>query len=159
MSPDSLSRFRSPSRTDDQIFSQYFTGDGEGAPAESKNNESKSTVGNGTGGDMLLQWGQRKRSRCSRTENRPAAVGLMTTTDDSSSSSSTQFHGGVKKVHRRVVVVVDKQKKVSTSGGINTNANIMPPPPPSLVPCSNGRGGNLKPPYGSKDTIAFSPNW
>lgn len=103
-------RFRSPSKSHDQNFSQFE-------------------------GDVLLQWGHKKRSRCWRTESK--------VTDESSSSSSTQFHA-MKRVHRRVE---------------KNNLTAMkpppppPPPPPAAVSMAIGKTGNLKPPC-SKDATA-----
>ncbi|XP_010529322.1 PREDICTED: uncharacterized protein LOC104806233 isoform X2 [Tarenaya hassleriana] len=73
----------------------------------------------GVSGDVLLQWGQRKRSRVSRAEIRSAAAAA----DDSSSSSG---HG-----------------KVSSNKLQKRSANpTMPPPPPLLCGVSSGRSTN-----------------
>lgn len=87
------------------------------------------------GGDVLLQWGQKKRARLSRSEIRSMA-------DDSSSSSSIQGRQHLNKVHRRGSGLIDK---------LSTTAALPPQPPPPPLP-SNGRASNLR---SSKDTSTF----
>ncbi|EXB56441.1 hypothetical protein L484_009867 [Morus notabilis] len=74
------------------------------------------------GGDILLQWGHKKRSRVSRTE-------IRALTDDSSSSSSAkqQQPQQALKPQRRVV------------GPTTAMPPPPPPPPPLLSSSSNGR--------------------
>ncbi|KAK4564592.1 hypothetical protein RGQ29_006601 [Quercus rubra] len=113
-------RFRSPSRTQDHpshhIEASTATPtspqseNNHDSPPPPKNQQTPSTSaspGNcgGTGacgGDMLLQWGQRKKARVSRAE-------IRALTDDSSSSSSA---------------AIKAQRKSSSTS--------MPPPPPPL---------------------------
>lgn len=69
------------------------------------------------GGDMLLQWGHKKRSRVSRTEIRAL------TDEPLSSSSSAQVRQALK-LKRRAVTCATPDKLPTTS---------MPPPPPPLL--------------------------
>ncbi|KAK0578036.1 hypothetical protein LWI29_004031 [Acer saccharum] len=139
-------RFRSPSRAQENHNHHHHNnnngGVGGGSPNSPPLNEnnnsnqsqrlemSPSTTG---GGDVLLQWGQKKRARLSRTEIRSMA-------DDSSSSSSIQGRP-LNKVHRRGSgLLMDKL------------SSLPPPPPPPLpLPSSNGRPLNLR----SKETSGF----
>ncbi|KAL0727439.1 hypothetical protein Bca4012_023532 [Brassica carinata] len=75
------------------------------------------------GGDVLLQWGQRKRSRVSRAEIRSSTTTAAAAADDSSSSSG---HGKIQsnKILRR---------------SVNPS---MPPPPPPPHPVSSNRSSN-----------------
>ncbi|XP_010538644.1 PREDICTED: protein FAM117B-like isoform X2 [Tarenaya hassleriana] len=73
------------------------------------------------GGDVLLQWGQRKRSRVSRAEIRSAAA------DDSSSSSGQGRTMSSNKLQRR---------------SANPAMPPPPPPPPLLSGVSSGRTTN-----------------
>ncbi|KAK4859009.1 hypothetical protein QYF36_025282 [Acer negundo] len=130
-------RFRSPSRAQEN-HNYHNNGGGGGSPNSPPLNEnnnsnqslrlemSPSTTG---GGDVLLQWGQKKRARLSRTEIRSMA-------DDSSSSSSIQGRS-LNKVHRR------------GSGLLMDKLSSLPPPLP--LPSSNGRPSNLR----SKETSGF----
>ncbi|VVB07937.1 unnamed protein product [Arabis nemorensis] len=74
------------------------------------------------GGDGLLQWGQRKRSRASRTEIRSVTVAAASAADDSSSSSGQSLIPS-NKIQRR-----------------STNPS-MPPPSMSPSPLCGGGGG------------------
>ncbi|XP_065619050.1 uncharacterized protein LOC112030820 [Quercus suber] len=115
-------RFRSPSRTQDHPSHHIEASTATPTSPQSENNHdsppppppknqqtpspsaSPSNCG-GTGacgGDMLLQWGQRKKARVSRAE-------IRALTDDSSSSSSA---------------AIKAQRKSSSTS--------MPPPPPPL---------------------------
>ncbi|KAJ0247115.1 Uncharacterized protein HA466_0165700 [Hirschfeldia incana] len=75
------------------------------------------------GGDVLLQWGQRKRSRISRAEIRSSTT--TTTPADDSSSSSGQSKTQSNKLSRR--------RSVNPS---------MPPPLPPPAPVFSGRSSN-----------------
>lgn len=169
-----IPRFRSPSsKTQDQNFSPY-TGSVPNSPPQPKNNHhhqhemnnNSSPVHNG---DVLLQWGHRKRSRLSRSiESRAAgtAGGMTVTTDDSSSSSSTQIQAMINVKRRSISLPTPVTGPVpETKNAANiANTNIMPPPS-SLLPTisitaaanitstSNGKGGSLK--SCSKYTSAF----
>lgn len=70
------------------------------------------------GGDVLLQWGQRKRSRASRAEIRSTTI----TADDSSSSSG--------------------QGKIQSSRVLRRSVNPSMPPPPPPPPVFSGRSSN-----------------
>ena len=94
------------------------------------------------GGDVLLQWGQRKRSRVSRAEIRSSTTTATAAADDSSSSSG---HGKIQsnKLLRRSV-----------------NPSMPPPPPPPLHPVSSNRSSNHRNGFvGSKEIFLsrFSP--
>ena len=122
-------RFRSPSRNQDHHNNSTTS------PPHSDNSHnhtqrhgtspspSPSRVGNG---DVLLQWGQKKRARVSRSEIRAFP---------DESSSSGQARQPINKIPRRV------DNKLSPSS--------MPPPPPppssqQQSTSTNTRGGNLK---------------
>ncbi|KAK1368011.1 hypothetical protein POM88_034103 [Heracleum sosnowskyi] len=126
--------------------------------------------GGGGSGDMLLQWGHRKRSRISRSvENRSAgaATGGNGLADDSSSSSSTQLQA-MMKVPRRSITL---PTPATTIAGLietknSSNSNIMPPPSsvlpdkisitasaPANSSTSNGKVGSHK--SSSKDNSFF----
>ncbi|CAK7335972.1 unnamed protein product [Dovyalis caffra] len=123
-------RFRSPSRNQD-----HHNNSTTSSP-HSENNHNQTQRHNtspspspspsrGGSGDVLLQWGQKKRARVSRSEIRALA---------DESSSSGQARQPINKIPRRI----DNKSSQST----------MPPPPPpppfqqSLS--TNTRGGNLK---------------
>ncbi|KAL8107439.1 uncharacterized protein LOC141671871 isoform X2 [Apium graveolens] len=122
--------------------------------------------GGGGSGDMLLQWGHRKRSRISRSvENRSAgaATGGNGMADESSSSSSTQLQA-MMKVPRRSITLPTPAGLLETKNCSNTN--IMPPPSsilpdkisitasaPANSPTSNGKVGSHK--SSSKDNSSF----
>ncbi|CAL1402609.1 unnamed protein product [Linum trigynum] len=136
-------RYRSPSRTQDfhHHSSSSNGGVGVGSPSRSdygpnqSHKREASPPSRGGSGDMLLQWGQKKRARVSRSE-------IRALTDESSSSSQARQQQAVaNKVPRRL----DESKLPGPS---------MPPPPPqaALHPpqTTNGRGGNLR-----KETAAL----
>ncbi|KAA8537147.1 hypothetical protein F0562_029627 [Nyssa sinensis] len=171
-----LPRFSSPSRNQDQNFS-HFDGGGSvsSSPPQSENHHhhhhqytttpprnnspSPSPSPSRGGGDVLLQWGHKKRSRCSRTETRVVAVA----TDESSSSIHFQSKQATK-VQRRVT-----QPSPSPAPGVDKLSTTMPPPPlPSarpngkkssgIFPTRNseercGGGGNGSPPSGSSGRV------
>uniref|UniRef100_A0A166FUE7 DUF1639 domain-containing protein n=1 Tax=Daucus carota subsp. sativus TaxID=79200 RepID=A0A166FUE7_DAUCS len=94
------------------------------------NNSTTTPLHNGTNtsGDMLLQWGHRKRSRISRSvENRAPGAGNGLA-DDSSSSSSTQLQAMMKVPRRSITAGLIETKNSS-------HTNIMPPPS-SILPNS-----------------------
>ncbi|XP_024011086.1 uncharacterized protein LOC18016153 isoform X2 [Eutrema salsugineum] len=94
--------------------------------------------GSGGGGDGLLQWGQRKRSRASRTEIRSVSVAAA---DDSSSSSGQNLIQS-NRIQRR-----------------STNL-IMPPPSLSSSPLCGGGGRSTNPRSGfviGKESSRFVP--
>ncbi|XP_058095380.1 uncharacterized protein LOC131240877 [Magnolia sinica] len=112
-------RFRpgtAPSTSQDQNFSQFAI---PHSPQPENHTDVKSPNNHESGpvGDVLLQWGQNKRSRGSRADNR-----LVT------DESSVQARQGAK-IHRRVVSRVEKL------------ATAMHPP--CTTPYS--RGANLRP--------------
>ncbi|XP_077251036.1 uncharacterized protein LOC143890289 [Tasmannia lanceolata] len=113
-------RFRPPtipSTSQDQNFPQFVLPHSlhpENHLTKNQNHESNS------GGDILLQWGQNKRSRGSRAENRPV-------TDDESIRSTKLI-----KIQRRVVSGVEKQ---------TMNHSKMPPP---CTTTAYSRGANLR---------------
>ncbi|XP_077227723.1 uncharacterized protein LOC143860793 [Tasmannia lanceolata] len=116
-------RFRSGttlSTSQDQNFPQFVVPDSlhpeNNHLTKNQNHESSS------GGDVLLQWGQNKRSRGSRAENRVV------------SDESTVQARQVIKIHKRVVSGVEKQM---------TNHTTTMPPPLATAPYS--RGANLRP--------------
>ncbi|KAL3523224.1 hypothetical protein ACH5RR_016058 [Cinchona calisaya] len=131
-----LKRFssRSPSKISQDL---HYIGNGNGSTIgdaepevpnsmNHQNLDSNGGVvgGGGSDGSSFLQWGHRKRSRCSRG---------MALTDDTSSSTSTLQ--STKQLQGRLVPPL--------SSSPDTNANAMPPP---SHPSSNGvsRGSNLK---------------
>ncbi|KAL0799322.1 hypothetical protein Bca101_054497 [Brassica carinata] len=85
-----------------------------------RSNQQQDSSPSRGGGDVLLQWGQRKRSRISRAEIRSTT----TTTPDDSSSSSGQGKTQSNKLSRR---------------SVNPS---MPPPPPPPAPVFSGRSSN-----------------
>lgn len=90
---------------------------------------------NSNGRDVLLQWGHKKRSRGSRTENRTAG-------DDSSSQSTRQMI----KIQRRAAIA--GAEKIAAAAA----AAAMPPP------CGSGytRGANLRPCMPLRDSSGAS---
>lgn len=135
-------------------------------------NDATKTIPNGGGGsgDMLLQWGHRKRSRISRSvENRSAGGPISGSglADDSSSSSSTQLQA-MTKVPRRSITL---PTPATTSAGLvetkNSSITNIMPPPSSILPdkisitasaptnssTSNGKVGSHK--SSSKDNSSF----
>ncbi|KAG2689422.1 hypothetical protein I3760_09G138100 [Carya illinoinensis] len=84
----------------------------------------------GVNGDMLLQWGQRKKARVSRTE-------IRVLTDDSASSSSSS---AAIKAQRRLAPVT-----------------TMPPPPPPPLPFSSASTPNA-PTRPRREASAFLSN-
>ncbi|XP_071920389.1 uncharacterized protein [Coffea arabica] len=134
-----LTRFRSPSKASQD----HHIGNGNGSaiggdeaevpnsPPTASNSRNHQNLdsngvvgGGGNDNNTFLQWGHRKRSRCSRG---------MALTDDTSSSTSTIQST---KLQRRLV-------PPHSSSSPNSNANAMPPP---SLPSSNGisRGSNHK---------------
>ncbi|GAV71288.1 DUF1639 domain-containing protein [Cephalotus follicularis] len=73
-------------------------------------------------GDVLLQWGQKKRTRVSRAE-------IRSLTDESSSTSSAN------KLHRRMA---------PASALVSKATSMPPPPPPPPPPASTCRTANLR---------------
>ncbi|XP_059656279.1 uncharacterized protein LOC132303153 [Cornus florida] len=152
-----LPRFRSPSKTPDQNLSHFDGGSVGGggvgggggvpsSPAQSDNNHqhqyeaipartNSPSCNGGGGGDVLLQWGHRKRSRCSRADVRVAAV--VAATDESSSSIQLQPRQPIK-VQRRLMQsnptpgVVAVADKLPTTTTITIDRPATPPPPPPL---------------------------
>ncbi|XP_044496892.1 uncharacterized protein LOC123219175 isoform X2 [Mangifera indica] len=103
-------RFRSPSKSQDNI-------NANSPPLSENTNQSHQSQRldmSPSPGDVLLQWGQKKRARLSRTE-------IRSLTDDSSSSSSAHGRHPINKVQRRGSGLMDKLSSVP-----------MPPPPPSI---------------------------
>ncbi|KAL1834492.1 hypothetical protein ACET3Z_004143 [Daucus carota] len=170
--PKGIPKFRSSKTAQDQTFSTHSSSVPNSVPKSNHelNNNTTNTLHNGGGsGDMLLQWGHRKRSRISRSvENRSAgaAAGGNGLADDSSSSSSTQLQAMGMKVPRRSITL--PTPATTTAGLIETknssNTNIMPPPS-SVLPdkisittsapanSSNGKVGSHK--SSSKDNSSL----
>ncbi|KAI5650380.1 hypothetical protein M9H77_36385 [Catharanthus roseus] len=142
-----LSRFRSPSRNSQD---DHHIGNGNGGnvaaigpppevvpnsppTATTRNHQNLENTNNGVvgvgvgGGDTFLQWGHRKRSRCSR--------GTTPLTDETTSSSTSNLQFQSTKLQRRSSV-----PNLSSPNG----TNLMPPP--SLT-AANGiaRGPIIKP--------------
>uniref|UniRef100_A0A0D3A4L0 TAFII28-like protein domain-containing protein n=1 Tax=Brassica oleracea var. oleracea TaxID=109376 RepID=A0A0D3A4L0_BRAOL len=92
------------------------------------------------GGDVLLQWGQRKRSRVSRAEIRSSTTTATAAPDDSSSSSG---HGKIQsnKLLRRSVY-----------------PSMPPPPPPPPHPVSSNRSSNHRNGFAGGKQIFLSRN-
>ncbi|GLT81293.1 hypothetical protein SLA2020_526840 [Shorea laevis] len=117
-------RFRSPSRTQDHTNnlsnSPPQTQAAESQPHEAPKNQQLSQKGDASPNrcDVLLQWGQKKRARVSRSDTHSRVV-----TDDSLSSSIQARQMMSNKVHRRLIHAA------------------MPPPPPAPL---NSRSSNLK---------------
>ncbi|KAK1368010.1 hypothetical protein POM88_034102 [Heracleum sosnowskyi] len=170
---------RVQNRTGGYLFEGHFSVDAEPPQPEWLMQSNLSTPvanlvplhnGGGGSGDMLLQWGHRKRSRISRSvENRSAGASTVGNgmADDSSSSSSTQLHAMMKAPRRSITLPTPA---TTTAGLLETknssNTNIMPPPSSILpdkisitasVPAnsstSNGKVGSHKP--SSKDNSSF----
>ncbi|OMO68923.1 hypothetical protein CCACVL1_19760 [Corchorus capsularis] len=134
-------KYRSPSRNQDHhhnsTLSHSISGNGflDSPPKGQGQSESnhqhhhhthhetpkRSETSSPNRGDVLLQWGQKKRARVSRSEIRPLA-------DDSSSSSVAGRQNMGNKIQRRVL-----------------HATMPPPPPPAPHParCSTLRNGLL----------------
>ncbi|OMO77757.1 hypothetical protein COLO4_25013 [Corchorus olitorius] len=133
-------KYRSPSRNQDHhhnsTLSHSISGNGfpDSPPKGQGQSESnhhhhhnhhetpkRSETSSPNRGDVLLQWGQKKRARVSRSEIRPLA-------DDSSSSSVVGRQNMGNKIQRRVL-----------------HATMPPPPPPAPHParCSTLRNGLL----------------
>ncbi|KAK1326393.1 hypothetical protein QJS10_CPA01g01924 [Acorus calamus] len=96
------------------------------SPSKNPINENGAppTIG---GGDVLLQWGHKKRSRGARVENRTAA-------DEASARQAAR-------IHRRSAAA-------AASSGLSEKsaaAVSMPPPPCSAATTSYSRGENLRP--------------
>ncbi|KAJ0082444.1 hypothetical protein Patl1_11916 [Pistacia atlantica] len=110
-------RFRSPSKSQDNI-------NANSPPLSENTNQSHQSQRldmSPSPGDVLLQWGQKKRARLSRSE-------IRSLTDDSSSSSSAHGRHPINKVQRRGSGLMDKLSSVPMP---------PPPPPPPSIP-SNG---------------------
>lgn len=95
------------------------------------------------GGDILLQWGRKKRPRASRTE-------IRALTDDSSSSSSAAAAAAQAKHLQQALkpqrsLVAPSEKQLPT-----TSMPPPPPPPPLLSSSSNARA--------RKDTSGLLPS-
>ncbi|KAF8049849.1 hypothetical protein N665_2110s0008, partial [Sinapis alba] len=91
------------------------------------------------GGDVLLQWGQRKRSRISRAEIRSSSTTTAAAADDSSSSSG---HG-----------------KIQSNKLLRRSVNpSMPPPPPPPHPVSSNRSSNPRNGFVGAKEIFLSRN-
>ncbi|KAG5228073.1 myosin [Salix suchowensis] len=122
-------RFRSPSRNQDHHNNSTTS------PPHSDNNHNHTqrhgtspspSPSRGGNGDMLLQWGQKKRARVSRSEIRAFP---------DESSSSGQGRHPISKIPRRV------------DNRLSPSSMPPPPPPPSSQQQStstNTRGGTLK---------------
>ncbi|KAF8390826.1 hypothetical protein HHK36_023125 [Tetracentron sinense] len=123
-------RSTSPSTSQDQNISHFAVSDSplseNHAPPKNQSHESSPTPSPSRGGDVLLQWGQNKRSRGSRTENRVVI--------DESVVQTRQLI----KIHRRVASGMEKQSMT------NQTATMLPRLPPCNV-TSYSRGGNLRP--------------
>ncbi|XP_052165297.1 uncharacterized protein LOC127782230 isoform X1 [Oryza glaberrima] len=91
-------------------------------PSDSSDTASPSSNGAGTGGDVLLQWGHNKRSRCRRDASSSANAAP-------SSSQRRQTASAAGKILRRSSAPAEK---------------LMPPPPPSTTTGSYTRGSNLR---------------
>ncbi|KAJ4702766.1 DUF1639 domain-containing protein [Melia azedarach] len=140
-------RFRSPSKTHEThhnntsggvptspLLSENTNTNTNTTPTNNNNHNSCSSsssrvdISPNRGGDVLLQWGQKKRARLSRTE-------IRSLTDDSSSSSSIQGrHQHASKIQRRGSSLMDK---LSTPP--------MPPPPPPPPQPVNGCSSSTRP--------------
>ncbi|XP_077252286.1 uncharacterized protein LOC143891634 [Tasmannia lanceolata] len=106
-----------PSTSQDQDFPPFVVPNS--LHQEDHQNQNHETI---SGGDVLLQWGQNKRSRGSRAENRVMC------------DESTVQERKVIKIQRKVVSVVEKQRK---------NHMTTMSPPCATAPYS--RGANLRP--------------
>ncbi|XP_044508848.1 uncharacterized protein LOC123227785 isoform X2 [Mangifera indica] len=116
-------RFKSPCKFQDNVNAN------SPSPLSENNNQSQRLdMSSPSSGDMLLQWGQKKRARLSRTE-------IRSLTDDSSSSSSAaRGRHPINKVQRRGSGLMDKLSSLPMP---------PPPPPPSSIP-SNGSSTSKK---------------
>ncbi|KAG6791439.1 hypothetical protein POTOM_000558 [Populus tomentosa] len=122
-------RFRSPSRNQDHHNNTTTSpphSDNSHNHTQRHGNSPSPSPSRGGNGDVLLQWGQKKRARVSRSEIRAFP---------DESSSSGQARQPINKIPRRV------DNKLSPSS--------MPPPPPppssqQQSTSTNTRGGNLK---------------
>lgn len=127
-------RFRpgsTPSSSQEHNFSQFLVSD---SLQPENHTLAKSQINHESGsggGDILLQWGQRKRSRGSRAESRTVA--------DETPSQAKQ----TVKIHRRVVSGVEKR---TTSAAMS---------PPSAV-SSHNRTANHRPSMPVRETTAGS---
>ncbi|KAM5586975.1 serine/threonine-protein kinase CST20 [Rosa sericea] len=111
-------RFRSQPTAQDPTLSQFgglpTSPSPENRPTHSPC-RTPSPIRAGSGGDVLLQWGHKKRSRVSRTEIRVLA--------DESSSSAQARQAKVQRRAAHAAAVADK--------------SMPPPPPPPPVPSSS----------------------
>ncbi|CAN1225877.1 hypothetical protein LINGRAPRIM_LOCUS1027, partial [Linum grandiflorum] len=129
-------RYRSPSRNQD-FHHHHSNGAGNvGSPLRSETVQASShkrdttSLSRDGSGDMLLQWGQKKRARVSRSEIRALA-------DESSSSGQG----------RQPIT----GKAPSSSNKLQVPSMPPPPPPAAAAPLTaNGRGGSLR-----KETAAL----
>ncbi|KAF4349412.1 hypothetical protein F8388_020995 [Cannabis sativa] len=132
---DTITRFRSPSSSSstqqDLTFQQSIEQPHHHHHHHHHHDSSSSPSPSRGSGDMLLQWGQKKRSRVSRTE-----IHKNLNMEDSSSSLSAVS-----------LVQVVRQRRLPNHSGSTPkkllNSNIMPPPPtppplPSSSSSSNG---------------------
>ncbi|XP_042515524.1 uncharacterized protein LOC122089858 isoform X2 [Macadamia integrifolia] len=126
-------RFRSgtsPSNNSpDKNFSHFVISDsrqsGNHSTQKNQSHESSPSPSPNRGVDVLLQWGQNKRSRRSRSENRSVT--------DESSVQGRQ----VIKIHRKLVLGLEKQS--------STTMTMPPPLPPCTTASSYTRGTSLRP--------------
>ncbi|KAK1302746.1 hypothetical protein QJS10_CPB12g00853 [Acorus calamus] len=94
------------------------------SPSKNPINENGApTIG---GGDVLLQWGHKKRSRGARVENRTAA-------DEASARQAAR-------IHRRSAATASSGLSEKSAAAVS-----MPPPPCSAPTTSYSRGENLRP--------------
>ncbi|CAN1809931.1 hypothetical protein LINPERHAP1_LOCUS25749, partial [Linum perenne] len=112
-------RYRSPSRNQD-----YHHHSNGGSPSRSETvqgHKRDTSLSRDGSGDMLLQWGQKKRARVSRSEIRALA-------DESSSSGQA----------------ARQPLKVPSSSKLQVPSMPPPPPPPAAPQTAAARGGNLR---------------
>eukprot|EP00268_Persea_americana_P037210 TRINITY_DN3685_c0_g1_i5.p1 TRINITY_DN3685_c0_g1~~TRINITY_DN3685_c0_g1_i5.p1 ORF type:complete len:384 (+),score=64.59 TRINITY_DN3685_c0_g1_i5:297-1448(+) len=127
-------RFRpgsTPSSSQDHNFSQFLVSDSLQPENHTLTKSQINHESGSGGGDILLQWGQKKRSRGSRAESRAVA--------DETSSQAKQ----TVKIHRRLVTGVEKR---TTSAAMS---------PPSVV-SSHNRTANHRPSMPVRETTAGS---
>ncbi|KAJ4828534.1 hypothetical protein Tsubulata_002872 [Turnera subulata] len=121
-------RFRSPSRNQDHhqsgsaASSPQHSDDNHNNQTQRQDNSSSPSPSNGGSGDRLLQWGQKKRARVSRSEIRALV---------DESSPSVKARQPLNKASRRV------------DGNKISSASMPPPPPPPPPLLQQSRGGNL----------------
>ncbi|KAF3450120.1 hypothetical protein FNV43_RR06200 [Rhamnella rubrinervis] len=135
-------RFRSPARNQDHHNSlSQFSGVSENNLPHHSHHENISNTqqtqrqenspsptpspSHGGSGDVLLQWGHKKRARVSRAE-------IRALTDESSSSAHARQ---AVKLQRRLV-----HSSSSSSEKLTTNTTMPPPPPPPPITSSSSNG-------------------